>query len=61
MTRHIELTFDDFDLTCWGEDEADFEADTMDRIEEAVADYFIDTRKELLDRMHIRKVWYEND
>ena len=61
MIRHIELTIEDFDLTCWAEDMEDFEADTKEGIEETVLGYFYDDPSELIENIKIKKVWYEKD
>lgn len=60
MIRHIELTID-FDLTCWAESMEDFENDSIEFINEEVADYIINNSDELLDHLTIKKIWYEND
>ena len=60
MVRHIELTID-FDLTCWAESMEDFENDSIEFINEEVADYIIHNSDELLDHLTIKKIWYEED
>jgi hypothetical protein len=60
MVRHIEFTID-FDLTCWAESMEDFETDSMEFINEEVADYVINSSGELLDHLVIRKIWYGED
>lgn len=58
MIRHIELTIN-FDLTCWGQDEADFETDTDESIREEVEDFIDHNVTEIIDHIKINKVWYE--
>ena len=60
MIRHIEFSID-FDLTCWGEDEEDFEGDTPEMIREEVIDWIINESAELLEGLKINKVWYEQE
>jgi len=60
MVRHIEFTID-FDLTCWAESMEDFENDSMEFINEEVADYIINDSGELLDHLVIKKIWYGED
>lgn len=60
MVRHIEFTID-FDLTCWAESMEDFETDSMEFINEEVADYVINSSGELLDHLVIKKIWYGED
>lgn len=60
MTRHIEITIN-FDLTCWGQDEEDFENDDIETINEAIADYITNDSTDLLENVTIKKVWYEED
>lgn len=60
MIRHIELTID-FDLTCWAESMEDFENDSIEFINEEIADYIIHSSDELLEHLTIKKIWYEND
>ena len=60
MVRHIEFTID-FDLTCWAESMEDFETDSMEFINEEVADYIIHSSGELLDHLVIKKIWYGED
>lgn len=60
MIRHIEFTID-FDLTCWAENMEDFENDSIEFINEEVADYIIHSSGELLDHLTIKKIWYEEE
>ena len=60
MIRHIEFTID-FDLTCWAESMEDFESDSIEFINEEVADYIINSSGELLDHLVIKKIWYGED
>lgn len=60
MVRHIEFTID-FDLTCWAESMEDFETDSVEFINEEVADYVINSSGELLDHLVIKKIWYGED
>lgn len=60
MIRHIELTID-FDLTCWAESMEDFENDSIEFINEEVADYIIHNSDDLLNHLVIKKIWYEED
>jgi len=60
MIRHIEFTID-FDLTCWAESMKDFENDSIEFINEEIADYIINDSTDLLDHLVIKKIWYEED
>lgn len=60
MVRHIEFTID-FDLTCWGLNEDDFENDDEINISEDVADFIIHNADELIPQLEIKKVWYEKE
>ena len=60
MIRHIEFTID-FDLTCWAESMEDFENDSIEFINEEVADYIINSSDELLEHLTIKKIWYEEE
>ena len=60
MVRHIELTID-FDLTCWAESMEDFENDSIEFINEEIADYIINSSDELLEHLTIKKIWYEEE
>ena len=60
MVRHIEFTIN-FDLTCWAESMEDFENDTMEFLEEEIADYVIHNGAEFLDHLTIKKIWYEDE
>lgn len=59
MTRHMEFTIN-FDLTCWGEAE-DFETDSIDSLQESLADYIIHSPEEFIPKMEDVKIWYEED
>ena len=61
MVRHIELTVDNFDLTCWAESMEDFETDTEEYIKESVLEFFYDDPTELIENIKIKKIWYEED
>ena len=60
MVRHIEFTID-FDLTCSAISMEDFKTDSMEFINEEVADYIIHSSDKLLDHLVIKKIWYEED
>lgn len=60
MIRHIELTIEDFELTCSG-DKEDFERDSKEFIEEIILHYFYDEPMELIEKIKIKKIWYEED
>lgn len=59
MTRHMEFTIN-FDLTCWGETE-DFETDSIDSLQESLADYIMHSPEEFIPKMEDVKIWYEED
>ena len=61
MIRHIELTMENFDLTCWGQDMEDFEIDTEESIKESVLDFLYDEPETLIENIKIKKIWYEED
>lgn len=61
MIRHIELTIENFDLTCWAEDMEDFGIDTEESIKESVFQFFYDEPEALIENIKIKKVWYEED
>lgn len=61
VVRHIEIEFNDFDLTGWGESLEDFASDTPRDIYESVLDYLQDNSAELFDKIRIKKVWYERE
>lgn len=61
MTRHIELAFENFDLTCWAEDMEDFEIDTEESIKEEVLQFLYDEPETVFKNVKIKKIWYEED
>ena len=62
MIRHVEFTINfDFDLTCWGVDKEDFEADTEESIRAEIGDFLQEGTEEVLKYLVIKKVWYEED
>ena len=61
MIRHIELTMENFDLTCWAEGMEDFEMDTEESIKESVLDFLYDEPEALIENIKIKKIWYEED
>ena len=61
MIRHIELTMENFDLTCWAQDMEDFEMDTEESIKESVLDFLYDEPETLIENIKIKKIWYEED
>lgn len=61
MIRHIELAFENFDLTCWAEDMEDFEIDTEESIKEEVLQFLYDDPQTVFEHVKIKKIWYEED
>ena len=64
MIRHIVFAIDgDFDFTTWALSMEDFEMDTKETIQESVEESFYDGLflEEIISKMKIKKVWYEED
>ena len=62
MIRHIIFTIDsDFDFTTWAPSMEDFEIDTKETIQESVEDYFYSFPEEIISKIKIGKIWYEED